>query len=94
MMRVALISYDWGEYCIRLAGALVQDRRFHLVLAEKQSSPHLDLLDPRVQFYSFSEASLAPTGAQDCVQAIDSCAAFRILILMSFISSRATSGLI
>jgi glycosyltransferase involved in cell wall biosynthesis len=36
IMKVAFVSFDFGEYCIRLAGALAQDARVLLLLAGEQ----------------------------------------------------------
>lgn len=57
-MKVAFISYDWGEYCIRLAGGLAQEAPVHLMLANQLATPHLHRLDARIQFQPFHKPRL------------------------------------
>ncbi len=57
-VKVALISYDWGEYCIRLASELAQEAQVCLLLAEQQARPHLNRLDQRVNFHPFNKPRL------------------------------------
>lgn len=57
-MRVALVSYDFAEYCLRLAGALADHAEVLLVLPEQLVAPHRQLLDPRVRFAPFRKPRL------------------------------------
>lgn len=57
-MRVAFLSYDFGEYSIRLASALAQSAEVLLMLPETNSKPHLSLLDPKVHFRPFDKPRL------------------------------------
>lgn len=57
-MKIAFISYDWGEYCIRLASALGQKAQVCLLLAEQQAAPHLSKLDRAVTFHPFHKPRL------------------------------------
>ncbi len=52
-MKVAFVSYDFGEYCIRLAGAMAQDARVMLLLPRQLAAPHSALLNPAVDFRPF-----------------------------------------
>lgn len=56
--RVVLISYDFGEYCIRLASALAQEAEVCLILAEQLATPYLHHLDPAVDFRPFAKPRL------------------------------------
>jgi len=44
-MKVAFLSFDFGEYCIRLASALVHQADVLLLLPHQQAAPHLSLLE-------------------------------------------------
>jgi len=57
-LKVALVSFDFGEYCIRLASALAQYTRICLLLPEKQSEPYLSKLDPAVDLQPFRKPRL------------------------------------
>lgn len=57
-MKVAFISYDFGEYCIRLASALAQEAEVCLMLPQQLADPHLSKLDPTVQFRPFDKPRL------------------------------------
>ncbi len=48
-LRVAFVSYSWGELCMRLTAALAEEHDVLLVTSEKQAAPHRHLLDPRVE---------------------------------------------
>lgn len=52
-MRVAFLSFAFGEYSVRLASALAADADVGLWLTDHQAEPHLDRLDPRVAFRPF-----------------------------------------
>lgn len=53
-LKVALISFDFGEYCIRLAGALAEDADVALLLPDHEAAGYLPLLAPTVRFQPFS----------------------------------------
>jgi len=57
-IRVALVAFNFGEYCVRLASALAQDAEVLLMLPEEQSLPHSSLLDPAVTLYPFAACRL------------------------------------
>ncbi len=56
--RVVLISYDFGEYCIRLASALVEEASVCLILPEQLAAPYRHLLHPAVDFHPFHKPRL------------------------------------
>lgn len=57
-IRVALVAFNFAEYCIRLASALAQNAEVLLMLPEEQAQPHVSLLNPAVFFHSFPVARL------------------------------------
>ncbi len=57
-MRVALLSYDFAEYCIRLANALSRDADVLLLLPERQSAPFAARVDRTVRFQPFHKPRL------------------------------------
>jgi glycosyltransferase involved in cell wall biosynthesis len=57
-LRVALISTNFGEYCVRLANALSQYADVLLASPDRLVAPHVDKLDPAVQFFSFRSPRL------------------------------------
>lgn len=57
-MRVALVSYNFGEYCIRLANSLVKDVDLLLVMPEHEVAPHRARLDSRVELHTFPQPRL------------------------------------
>src|ERR1700676_2858802 len=57
-LRVALISTNFGEYCIRLANALSQYADVLLASPDRLVAPHVDKLDPAVQLFSFRSPRL------------------------------------
>ena len=63
-MRVALLSYDFGEYCIRLASGLSRVVDVQLQLAQQLAEPFLASLDPGVTFYPFHKPRLRQPGRQ------------------------------
>ena len=63
-LRVVFLSYDFGEYSIRLANALAQDAAVRLILPIQLAQPHLDLLDPAVDFQPFHKPRLRQPLAQ------------------------------
>jgi glycosyltransferase involved in cell wall biosynthesis len=57
-LRVALISTNFGEYCIRLANALSQYADVLFAAPDRLIAPHVDKLDPAVQVFSFRSPRL------------------------------------
>ena len=57
-LRAVLLSYDFGEYCIRLASALAGEATLSLLLARVQAEPHLSKLSPTVDFRPFDKPRL------------------------------------
>lgn len=57
-MKVALLSFDFGEYCIRLASGLAKYTKTCLLLPSRRAEPHLSRLDPAVEFRPFAKARL------------------------------------
>lgn len=52
-LRVALISSNFGEYCVRLANAVSRHADVLLLLPERLASPHADKLDDAVRLFTF-----------------------------------------
>jgi glycosyltransferase involved in cell wall biosynthesis len=63
-MKVALLSYDFGEYCVRLASALRQRADVLLLLPQQLADPHLSILDTGVNFQPFDKPRLRQPGRQ------------------------------
>ena len=57
-MRIALISYDFGEYCTRLASALAQTEDVLLCLPQDEAGPYAHLLHPTVSLAAFAKPRL------------------------------------
>jgi glycosyltransferase involved in cell wall biosynthesis len=57
-LRIALISYDFGEYCVRLASALAQHAEVLLVIPERIVGAHISKLNDAVQLLSFQNPRL------------------------------------
>ena len=57
-MRIAFVSYNFGEYCIRHATALSAHGKVLLLLPERIAASHLDLLSPAVDFRAFQQVRL------------------------------------
>lgn len=57
-MRIAFLSYNFGEYCVRLASALSRHAEIMLALPHALAAPHLSLLDPLVDFRPFEAPRL------------------------------------
>jgi glycosyltransferase involved in cell wall biosynthesis len=66
-MKVAIVSYDFGEYCIRLASGLAHLTDVLLLLPRQLAEPHLCFLDPRVHFRPFRKPRLRQLGRQSQV---------------------------
>jgi glycosyltransferase involved in cell wall biosynthesis len=57
-MRVSFVSFDFGEYCIRLSSALARHAEIQLLLPENEAEPYLPLLHPTVKLRSFNKPRL------------------------------------
>jgi glycosyltransferase involved in cell wall biosynthesis len=57
-MRVAYLSFDFGEYSIRLANALARQTDVLLMLPRTEAAAYVHLLDPAVVFRPFSSPRL------------------------------------
>src|SRR5580704_794683 len=57
-LRIALISYDFGEYSVRLASALAQHAEVLLVIPERMVGPHISKLNDAVHLLSFPNPRL------------------------------------
>jgi glycosyltransferase involved in cell wall biosynthesis len=62
-LKVALVSFYLGEYCVRLAGGIAQDPsvRLHLFLPRTQAEPYLHLLDSSVELHLFETPRIRQT---------------------------------
>ena len=56
-MKIAFVSFDFGEYCIRLAGALAQDARVLLLLAGEQQPAGM-AVPTDIDYYLFHKPRL------------------------------------
>ncbi len=54
-MKIAFLSYDFGEYSIRLAGALARREEVLLLLPHQLAEPHLPKLDGAADFQPFDK---------------------------------------
>lgn len=63
-MKVAFVSYQWGEICLRLTRALADHNTVQLWLAADQAEPHLHTLDDRIDFHTFAKPRLRNAGSQ------------------------------
>src|SRR5436309_8046160 len=63
-MRVALLSFDFPQYCIRLANGLAQAAEVLLLLPQDESGPYKFGLDPKVQVVDLDAARLREPLAQ------------------------------
>jgi len=63
-MNVALVAYDFEEYCIRLASGLADVANVLLLLPSGPAEPHLSALDARVTFQPFDKPRLRQPGRQ------------------------------
>ncbi len=52
-MRIAFVSFGFGEYSIRLASGLAEHAEVGLWLTDRQAAPHLRRLHPGVDFRPF-----------------------------------------
>ncbi|HEY1303115.1 MAG TPA: glycosyltransferase family 4 protein [Vicinamibacterales bacterium] len=63
-MRVALVSFDFGEYSVRLASGLSRAADVTLLVPWPVVEPHLKALDPRVYLQPFVKPRLRQPGRQ------------------------------
>lgn len=63
-LRVALISFDFGEYCVRLASALARKTELLLLLPQRLLEPHRSELDKAVHLESFHKPRIRQLGQQ------------------------------
>lgn len=63
-MKVAIVSYDFGEYCVRLASALSRKADVLLLLPQQLAAQHLTNLDPGVTFHAFDKPRLRQPARQ------------------------------
>jgi starch synthase len=54
-LKVAFVSFDFAEYCIRLASALSREAQVLLLLPDRQAAPYLSSLDKSVLFRPFNK---------------------------------------
>jgi glycosyltransferase involved in cell wall biosynthesis len=55
-MRVAFVAFDFGEYCIRLAGGIADgDTQVLLLLSRDEAKPYRHLLTPNVELCEFDK---------------------------------------
>jgi starch synthase len=57
-MKVAFLSFDFGEYCIRLASALAREAQVCLLVTDRLATPHLWRLSQAVDFRPFHKPRL------------------------------------
>lgn len=57
-MRIAFISYDFGEYCIQHANGLLESGEVLLVMPTQLFDPYQDLLENDVEIRTFSKPRL------------------------------------
>ena len=57
-LRVALISTNFGEYCVRLANAVSRHADVLLVLPQRLAAPHAEKLGAAVHLFSFQSPRL------------------------------------
>lgn len=57
-MKVAFVSFDFGEYSVRLASAIAQDAETLLFLPTQEAEPYTHLLSNSVDLRSFRKARL------------------------------------
>ena len=56
--RVALISYNFGEYCVRLASTLAQRAEVLLIVPDGIVEPYIAKLNGSVRLFSFKNPRL------------------------------------
>ena len=63
-MRVAFLSFDFGEYSIRIASALAEKADVLLLLPDREANPYLAMLNGSVQTHFFVKPRLRQPLAQ------------------------------
>jgi glycosyltransferase involved in cell wall biosynthesis len=63
-VKISLLSYDFGEYSIRLASALSENAEVQLLLPEQLATPYLSRLSPAVRFQPFRKPRLRDVPGQ------------------------------
>jgi glycosyltransferase involved in cell wall biosynthesis len=63
-MKIALISFDFEEYCVHLASALTEFAEVLLLLPTRFAGPYVSALDPRVHVHTFDKPRLRQAGRQ------------------------------
>ncbi len=58
-MKVVFLSFDFGEYCVRLASALAQEVDVCLLLPDHLMSPYVSLLAPGMDSQPFKKPRLS-----------------------------------
>lgn len=56
--RIAFVSYDFPEYCIRHANTMAESHEVMLALPEGTTREYASLIDPRVRFEPFTKPRL------------------------------------
>lgn len=56
--RVALVSFNFGEYCVQLANALARDADVLLILPDRIVGRHASRLDPAVRLFSVADTRI------------------------------------
>jgi starch synthase len=57
-MKVALLSFHFGEYSVRLANGLAKEAKVLLLLPNRKATPHRSKLDQAVSFQPFNQPRL------------------------------------
>lgn len=57
-MRIAFISYDFGEYCVQHANGLLADGDVLLVIPDGQFEPYREMLNAAVEIRTFAKPRL------------------------------------
>jgi O-antigen/teichoic acid export membrane protein/glycosyltransferase involved in cell wall biosynthesis len=63
-LRVALVTFDFGQYCVRLASALAREAAVLLLITEAELAPHRAELDPAVELRAFRHPRLRQAARQ------------------------------
>ncbi len=57
-MKIALVSFDFGEYCVRLASGIAQGANILLFLPKPEAEPYMYLLSKSVELRTFHKPRL------------------------------------
>lgn len=63
-MKVAFVSYQWGEICLRTTRALADHDTIQLWLPADQAEPYLHVLDERIECHRFAKPRLRHARSQ------------------------------